>query len=201
MGAGGRGGVPVAVVVSGDAEAVVSEVLDIRNSAPVLVGRLQCVNHVALGGQMGKVLIVGNRSLGGAELAALVEDRSRAAPHEVHLVVPVPNPVASAVAVGGAVLDVGATLSRDIDEDRRAASEQLEFGLEWLSGLGVVATGELSLDADTPSAVARLVEANGFDEVIVSTLPTTVSRWLRQDLPCRIGRKVAVPVTVVSATS
>jgi GABA permease len=150
---------------------------------------------------MGKVLIVGNRSLGGSELAALVSSRLDAAPCDFHLVVPVPNPVASAVAVGGAALDVGATLSRDIDEDRRVATEQLEFGLGWLQGLGATATGELSLDVDTPSAVARLVEAQGFEEVIVSTLPTKVSRWLRQDLPCRIGRKVTVPVTVVSATS
>lgn len=147
---------------------------------------------------MGSVLIVGNRSLGGDELATIVAERSKTAPLAVHLVVPVPNPVAAAVAVGGTALDVGATLSRDIDEDRRAASAQLDFGLEWLRGLGADATGELSLDADTPAAVARLVEAHGIDEVIVSTLPTTVSRWLRQDLPCRIGRKVAVPVTVVS---
>ncbi len=150
---------------------------------------------------MGKVLIVGNRSLGGSELASLIESRKQTAPLEVHLVVPVPNPMASAVAVGGTALDTGVTLSRDIDDDRRAAKEQLSFGLEWLSGLGAAATGELSLDADTPVAVARLVETGGFDEVIVSTLPTKVSRWLRQDLPCRIGRKVSVPVTVVSATA
>jgi len=147
---------------------------------------------------MSKVLIVGNRSLGGPQLAALVDERSRTGPCEVHLVVPVPNPVASAVAIGASAPDMAPTLSRDIEDDRRAAQEQLTFGLEWLNGLGVTATGELSLDADTPAAVSRLVDAHGFEEVIVSTLPTKVSRWLRQDLPCRIGRKVSVPVTVVS---
>ena len=147
---------------------------------------------------MGKVLIVGNRSLGGEQLAALIDERVREAPCAVHLVVPVPNPVASVVAVGGSAPDIAPTLSRDIDDDRRAAQEQLTFGIDWLVGLGATATGELSLDADTPAAVARLVEAHGFDEVVVSTLPTKVSRWLRQDLPCRIGRKVSVPVTVVS---
>jgi GABA permease len=150
---------------------------------------------------MGNVLIVGNRSLGGSELASLLEARIREEPCAVHLVVPVPSPVASAVAVGGTAADIATTLSRDIDQDRRAAQEQLEFGLAWLAGLGATATGELSLDPDTPSAVARLVHARGVSEVIVSTLPTKVSRWLRQDLPCRIGRKVSVPVTVVSTTT
>lgn len=150
---------------------------------------------------MGRVLIVGNRSLGGSELAQLVGSRVEAGPCDVHLVVPVPNPVASAVAVGGAVLDVGTTLSRDIENDRCLAQQQLDFGLAWLGGLGAAATGELSLDVDTPTAVAQLVADGRFDEVIVSTLPTRVSKWLRQDLPCRIGRKVAVPVTVVSASS
>ncbi len=149
---------------------------------------------------MGKVLIVGNRSLGGSELAHLIEARVKIETCEAHLVVPVPSPVASAVAIGGTAADIAPTLSRDIDHDRRAAQEQLEFGLDWLKGLGATATGELSLDADTPTAVAQLVQAGGFDEVVVSTLPTKVSRWLRQDLPCRIGRKVTVPVTVVSAT-
>jgi GABA permease len=150
---------------------------------------------------MGKVLIVGNRSLGGDELAELIRDRVSSAPCVAHLVVPVPSPVASAVAVGGTAADIASTLSRDIEQDRRAAQEQLGFGLGWLSELGVTATGELSLDPDTAAVVAHLVNTQGFDEVIVSTLPTKVSKWLRQDLPCRIGRKVTVPVTVVSTAT
>ncbi len=147
---------------------------------------------------MDKVLIVGNRSLGGSELRAQIERCVAAGSIEMYLVVPVPSPVAAAVAVGSTAPDMSPTLSRDVEEDRRLAQEQLAFGIEWLASLGVSATGELSMDADTPAAVERLVGAHGVGEVIVSTLPRKVSRWLRQDLPCRIGRKVSVPVTVVS---
>lgn len=147
---------------------------------------------------MSKIVIVGNRSLGGAELGAVVEQRLGAGPCEIHLVVPVPSPVASAVAVGAAAPDMALTLSRDVEEDRRLAAEQLAYGIGWLRELGAEVSGELSMDPDTPAAIARLVEAQNFDEVIVSTLPSKVSRWLRQDLPCRIGRKVSVPVTVAS---
>jgi len=43
------------------------------------------------------------------------------------------------------------------------------------------------------------VKDRAIDEVIISTLPSTLSRWLRQDLPHRIERKVSVPVTVVTS--
>jgi GABA permease len=38
-----------------------------------------------------------------------------------------------------------------------------------------------------------------FDEVIISTLPKRVSRWLHQDLPSKVRRHVSIPVTVVTA--
>lgn len=36
-----------------------------------------------------------------------------------------------------------------------------------------------------------------FDEVILSTLPPGVSRWLKQDLPHRLERHFDIPVTHV----
>jgi hypothetical protein len=106
--------------------------------------------------------------------------------------------VASAVAVGGFAADIAPTLNRDVEHAREEGAQQLQFGLDWLGGLGATATGEMSLGVDTSAVVARLVDDHAFDEVIVSTLPSKVSRWLRPDLPCRIRRKVSIPVTVVS---
>ena len=47
-------------------------------------------------------------------------------------------------------------------------------------------------------AVSAALEAEPYDEVIVSTLPARVSHWLHIDLPARVGR-LGLPVTVVTA--
>jgi hypothetical protein len=53
-------------------------------------------------------------------------------------------------------------------------------------------------EADPFEAVrSALQKQPGFDEVIISTLPTRVSEWLRRDLPHRV-EKLGVPVTTVS---
>jgi hypothetical protein len=42
------------------------------------------------------------------------------------------------------------------------------------------------------------VNIHGFDEVIVSTLPARVSKWLHLDLPSKIGG-LGLPVTTITA--
>jgi len=49
---------------------------------------------------------------------------------------------------------------------------------------------------DTFEAVARAVQEEGFDEIIVSTLPAKRSRWRRRDLVREIA-ELGLPVTAV----
>jgi hypothetical protein len=148
-----------------------------------------------------RALIVANRTVGGDELAEAIRARLQAGPCEFHLVVPVAAPVAVAVAPGTAVGDganMTATASLEVRDERQIARDRLAFGLEWLEHFGAAATGEMTTECDTASAVAAIAEHGPFDEIIVSTLPTTISRWLRQDLPHRVERKTRLPVTVVT---
>jgi hypothetical protein len=50
---------------------------------------------------------------------------------------------------------------------------------------------------DPVAAVQDALNLHGFDEVIVSTLPVHLSRWLHLDLPRKVAQ-MGVPVTPVT---
>ena len=53
-------------------------------------------------------------------------------------------------------------------------------------------------DANPLDAIHDAVNADGFDEIIISTLPTRVSRWVKLDLPSKLSG-LGLPITVVNA--
>ena len=54
-------------------------------------------------------------------------------------------------------------------------------------------------DPDPVAAVGDALRSHEYDEVIVSTLPRGISRWLRLSLPHRLRRMTDVPVLHVTA--
>jgi len=147
------------------------------------------------GCRVSTVIVVANQTLGTRALERTIEQLE---PQEttVHFLVPVKD-IPDLAAAGS--LRAGSGPAGDIDATCRMVAEQrLTLEQDWARGAGFTTTGELVSEREAADAVQRLVPAIGADQVIVSTLPTALSRWLRQDLPHRIERKVSIPVTVVT---
>lgn len=145
-------------------------------------------------------LIVANQTIGGSDLSAAVAERVARGPCAFHLLVPVPPTPSAAIAAGLAAVESAASVIVDLPDQRAVAAERLETGLQWLRGLGADATGEVGC-TDTVAAVTAVVARGGIDEIIVSTLPSRLSRWLKQDLPHKLQKSVTVPVHVITAAT
>ena len=134
---------------------------------------------------MRSYLVVGNQTLAGPELAAAIAERIAAGPSQFHVVVPATPPP-------------GGGLTWDEDEAHASAQERLDATVAYLRGLGVEASGEVG-HRDPVEAARDAIRGHPVDEVILSTLPSGISRWLGQDAPSRLKGAVAVPVVVVTA--
>jgi hypothetical protein len=132
---------------------------------------------------MPHILVVANQTIGGAKLLNSVKDRAKE--DEVTsftLVVPMTRPRSGYVIYDDAVRD--------------SAQVRLDLTLSYLRGEDVVAGGELG-DADPYTATLDAIDEYRPDEVIISTLPSASSGWLRRDLIERIQDSTGVPVTHV----
>lgn len=82
---------------------------------------------------------------------------------------------------------------------RDAASETLMAALEQLRAAGLEAEGVVGA-GDPVIAVTDAWDPKRYDEIVVSTLPTGVSKWLHTGLPERIGKLTGAPVSHVVCT-
>jgi hypothetical protein len=130
-----------------------------------------------------RVLIVANRTAATQPLLDAVRRRSQAGPARFHLLVP-------ATPRG---------LHRVVDPEvsgREEAAEQLELALELLrDAAGSEVTGNVG-SADPMAAIADVINDRRVHEIILSTLPRRLSRWMHLDLPSKL-LGMGIPVTHV----
>jgi hypothetical protein len=156
-------------------------------------------------GPVRRYLVVGNATLASPQLRHLVESRSALGAAEFHVVVPCqPVPFLNGLVLGDPLsgyvsADTGAAYDPG-DDGIAGATERLETFVALIQGAGATAAGEIGV-ADPVGAVVAALGRSRFDEIIVSTLPSAVSRWLRMDLPTRLRRATSLPVTHVEAVT
>jgi hypothetical protein len=131
-----------------------------------------------------RVLVVAHKTAATPTLIEAVRERAARGPATFTLLVP--NPAHG--------------LHRVIDPEDQGPNEGeqiLELALPLLEqATGARVEGMVGV-ASALDAVQDALNLHGFDEVILSTLPARVSRWLHLDLPRKIAA-CGVPVTVVT---
>lgn len=159
---------------------------------------------------MRRILVVANQTVASPALWKVLQRRIDANA-TFHVVVPATgaNELARIAALGsdplaGFPINV-ADLDPSIGEQgaRKRAQERLDTLLDHLHDAGAEATGDIG-DEDPTAAIAVAVrvadgEKRPFDEIVLSTLPAGVSKWLSLDLPKRITRKFNLPVRHVES--
>jgi hypothetical protein len=84
------------------------------------------------------------------------------------------------------------------DADTEESGITLELAIPLLEEAAGGHVEGLIGDTDPVRAVAAALAEAHCDEIVLSTLPARVSRWLHMDLPARLHR-FGLPVTVVTA--
>lgn len=144
---------------------------------------------------MKRVLVVANQTLGGEQFCQAVADRAAAGPASFFVLVPATPPedfFDTAVSAYGGSLPV----EEDVVDD---AVVRLERVLASLRSEGIAADGAIG-DPDPVVAIEQAMDGRPYDEIILSTLPPGVSRWLGLDVVRRVEEACGVKVTHVAAS-
>ena len=131
-----------------------------------------------------RVLVVAHKTAATQPLLDAVRERAQRGPATFTLLVP--NPAHG--------------LHKVVDPEDQQASEAQTVINEAIPALSEAAGAPVEGivgDADPVAAVHDALNLRGFDEVIVSTLPVRLSRWLKLDLPSKVAG-MGLPVTTVT---
>jgi hypothetical protein len=133
-----------------------------------------------------RVLVVANKTAATPALIQAVRDRAARGPARFTLLVP----------------NAAHGLHKLVDPEDQAQTEAqttIELAVPLLEE---AAGGPVESMIGVPEPLAAIQDAlnmHGFDEMIISTLPQRVSKWLKLDLPSKAAG-LGVPVTTVVAS-
>ena len=134
-----------------------------------------------------RVLVVAHKTAATPALITAVHERAARGPSSFALLVPnVTHGLHSVV--------------DSQDQDTGEAEAVLELALPLLEEAAGADVEGMVGDSEPLAAIQDALNLHGFDEVILSTLPARVSRWLKLDLPSKVSG-LGVPVTTVTARS
>jgi hypothetical protein len=132
-----------------------------------------------------RVLIVANRTAATPPLIEAVRRRAASGPCTFTLLVPHSSHGLQ-------------KLIEDHHSDNDESQAVLALALPLLEDAAAVEVEGVTSGADPLTAIQDAINLRGFDEIILSTLPVRVSRWLKLDLPSKV-RGLGLPVTHVEA--
>jgi len=129
-----------------------------------------------------QILVVANQTLGGTSLRSEIQRRLADDTCKLTLVVPATPPQEHVIWTEGEAMDI--------------ARRRLDAALKTFSEMGADVKGVVG-DASPITAIDDALRVKNYDEIIVSTLPPGLSKWLKQDLPHRVERRYELPVTMI----
>lgn len=136
---------------------------------------------------MAKVLVVANQTAESEELLTALRERDAQGDCEFTVLIPAtPHGVAWAA-------------NMDADGAKEEAAGHRDALIGRLRNAGVDVQDALVGDPDPLGAIQDACNRDSYDELIVSTLPHHISRWLHLDLPRKAAHATGLPVTTVEA--
>jgi hypothetical protein len=133
------------------------------------------------------VLVVAHKTAATPALLDAIGERAERGPARFHLLVPNPH--------------MPGWLPSELAHPHVSEGEQvlaLALPLIEKAAAGCPVDGSVSPRHDPMDAIEEALHGADFDEIILSTLPRAVSRWLHIDLPHRVAH-LGLPLTTVVA--
>jgi hypothetical protein len=137
---------------------------------------------------MRSVLVVANQTAESEDLLSALKDRAQRGDCEFTILIPAtPHGLKWATNMDAAAGKVEAGHHRDALVER-------------LRGAGLQVEKAVVGDPDPLAAIGDACSLGSYDELVVSTLPRKVSRWLHLDLPRKAAHATGLPVTSVEVS-